>query len=123
MKKLLATIGLMASLLLIGCQTKEQTQSAADAVAGIYSGKLSYGTDVLQDAYVVRVVKVTSSVVTIYADFMSGSKNYNVELRNGIYIINSETDPNITASVSGKTLSISYITNSKILATFYGNRD
>lgn len=124
LKRLFAAIILILSLSFItGCEKSNQPKTAADAVAGIYSGKLSYGAEVLQDAYVVRIVKMTSNVVTIYADFLNGSKNYNVVPRSGIYVISSETDPNITASVSGKSLTISYITSSKLLATFYGERD
>ena len=69
----------------------EDVVDYADVVSGIYTGKLTVNNQVIQDAYVVSVSKVSSKVVTVNAAFFEeGSENYNVEQEGDQYLFKSE---------------------------------
>lgn len=96
----------------------------ASAVSGIYTGKLSVNNTVIEDAYVVSVNRISSTVVSVSAKFYpEGSENYNVEYSNGQYLFKSETSNNITINVIGKNMTISYLNVSGYITTFNGQRD
>ena len=79
----------------------------ATAVSGTYTGKRTIGT-----------------TVQVSADFYSsGSANYNVSLQGNIYVFSNETDPNISITVTGKTLNINYLTVGGYMMTYTGIKD
>ncbi len=97
------------------------------AVAGTYSGRLSYGTTIVEDAYIVTISRVTSSVVTVYAGFLDKvydeGLNCNVSQSNGTYTLVNEAQPNISITVYGNTINISYLTGGGLMYTFNGQKD
>ena len=96
----------------------------ATAVSGTYTGKRTIGTTVVSDAYIVRISRLTSPSVHVSADFYSsGSANYNVSLQGNIYVFSNETDPNISITVTGKTLNINYLTVGGYMMTYTGIKD
>ena len=103
---------------------EEDVVDYAEAVSGVYTGKLTVNNQVIQDAYVVSVSKVASKVVTVSAAFFDeGSENYNVEQQGDQYLFTSESSVNINISVSGKTLTINFLNNDFSMTTFVGVRD
>lgn len=103
---------------------EEPNTDGSGSVAGTYSGKLLYGTETIEDAYVVTIKKVTSSVVTVYADFLDDEgMNCNVSQSGGTYTLVNEAQPNISITVYGNTISISYLTAGGWMYTFNGRKD
>ena len=91
----------------------------ASAVAGIYTGKLTVNNTVVEDAYVVTVSKVSSTVARVDADFYNdGGQNYNIKKEGGQYLFT-----NITITVTGKIIAINFLNNNGSITTFSGNRD
>lgn len=79
---------------------------------------------VIEDAYIVTIRRIKSTVVEVYADFYSdGSENYNVEYVNGQYHLKSETSSNVTINVVGKNINISFLNSNKSMTTYFGTRD
>lgn len=125
---LLMALTMVMSFAFTSCGDKEDEPSASDpgtAVSGVYTGQLKRGTVILNDAYVVRVTRVSSSVATVQADFYgdTGSANYNVTANGSMYVLSSATDSNITISVSGKSISVTYTNSAGALLTFTGVKD
>lgn len=127
MKKYLAILMMAVMPLFVFQSCGSDDHSDLDdgaAVAGVYTGKLLYGTTVVEDAYVVHINRVSSSVVSVSADFLSGSMNFNVEkVKDNIYNLISETSYGINIVVSGSTLTINYQTKSDYIFTFQGVKD
>lgn len=118
---------LIASINLVGCSSDDETEEVADyasQVAGVYTGKLMLDNYVIEDAYVVNVTRVSSTVVTVRAEFYEkGSANYNVELFNGQFLFRSESSSGITISVTGKNMTINFLNDAGTMTTFTGKRD
>lgn len=96
----------------------------AGQVAGVYTGKLTVNNTVIEDAYVVTVSKISSTVVSVMAEFYDkGVENYNVKYSSGQYLFTSETSSNITISVTAKTMTISFLNANGSITTFNGKRD
>lgn len=126
MKKLLsyAVLACFAVLSVLACSKDDSVPTDdSSAVAGVYTGKLLYGTDVIEDAYVVSINKISSNVVSVSADFLDGSMNFNVQKTSSGYNLVSETIYNIQMTVSGKTLTVNYQTTGGYMFTFQGIRD
>lgn len=125
MKFKLFLMSMVASLMfcaVTSCVEKEET--FADDIKGAYTGPLTVGNEIIEDVYVVTVVPINSSSVTVFADFYSsGSENYNIEKINGIYYLSSKTSSNIDISVSGKTMSISFVNKAGTMTNYRGYRD
>ena len=103
---------------------EEDVIDYADVVSGVYTGKLTSNNQVIQDAYVVSISKVSSKVVTVSAAFFNeGSENYNVEQEGDQYVFKSEPSVNINITVSGKTLTINFLNNDFSMTTFVGEKD
>ena len=98
-------------------------QDMASQVAGVYTGKLTVNEEVIADAYVVTVTRISSSVVSVSAKFLNESENYNIVYENGQYKFKSETINNINIVVTGKNINVSYLTNGGWMANFFGTRD
>lgn len=92
-------------------------------VSGVYTGKLHYGTETIEDAYVVRISRVSKTVVTMTAEFLDGSANFNVTKTGETYTLSSETVYNINTTIAGKQIHISYLTTGGYMFTFSGVKD
>ena len=102
----------------------EDSTDFASAVKGVYTGKLTVDNYVVEDAYVVYVSKISSTVVTVQADFYEdGSENYNVLSVNGQYVFQSETASNIHITVTGKNMNINFLNGAGTITNFTGVRD
>lgn len=124
---ILALVGAACLFLTASCD-KEEGQSSTDfgrAVAGVYTGKLLYGTEIIEDAYVVRLNRVSSTVVTMYADFFGDdlSANFNISKDGNVYSLYSATVYNMTTTVSGKQMTLNYLTTGGNMYTFSGAKD
>lgn len=102
----------------------EPELDAASAVMGIYTGKLRVDNAVIEDAYVVTVTKITSSVVRVSAAFYSdGGANYNVKIEGSQYIFSSESSSGININVLGKSMTLTFLNNGGTMTTFTGIKD
>ncbi len=116
--------GLILALGFVACQKGDTNDGdLAGKVSGTYTGKLKYGTEVVEDAYVVNISKVSSSVVSVSADFLNGSAKFNVEKSSNGFNLISETIYNINISIYEKTVTINYKTEGGYMLTFQGTRD
>ena len=76
-------ITLAMSICMVSCSDDDDkdpaNQDYAEQVSGVYTGQLSVNNTVIQDAYVVRVSRISSTVVQVSAEFFEdGHENYNV---------------------------------------------
>ena len=102
----------------------DPTSDYASAISGVYTGKLTVNGSVIEDAYVVRVEKISSTVVCVRAAFYSnGEENYNITYQNGQYIFESESSVNITITVTGKAINISFLNKDGSITNFNSVRD
>ena len=120
----------MAAILLTGltfaaCSDDDgEDIDVAKRISGVYSGKLMTGSTTLDDAYVVTISKISNTVVSLRADFLPGNaQNFNVTSIGGQYILDTSTLSNISISVTGKKLIISYTNIYGNLVVFNGQRD
>jgi hypothetical protein len=132
---------LILSASLVGCtraSDKEELPPDPDpvpvdygtAVSGTYIGKLKMDNEVIEDAYVVKVIRIASKAVTVAADFYprtsgggQGSANYNVSLDGTQYIFSSESSSGITISVAGRSITISFLNQGGGMTTYTGTKD
>ena len=123
MKKINLMAILIAAVLTL-CFTFTSCGKDDEKENDIYTGVITIGTTVVSDAYIVRISRLTSTSVQVSADFYSsGSANYNVSLQGNIYVFSNETDPNISITVTGKTLNINYLTVGGYMMTYTGIKD
>ena len=104
---------------------EEEIVDYASQIAGIYTGKLMYNNTVIEDVYVVTVVKVSASVVNVSAKFFGddGSANFSIRNNNGQFILDNETEYNINITVMGKNMTISYLNTNNYMINYNGSRD
>ena len=118
---------LAMSLSFVSCggdDEKENVTDNAGAVAGIYTGKLKVGSSIVEDAYVVTITRISSTVVKVTADFYNGGNaNYNVSKEGAQYIFSSESSSGINISVTGKAITMSFLNQGNTMTTFTGSRD
>ena len=98
---------------------------AGTYVSGTYTGKLVSGGEVIRDAYVVTITRISSSVVKVNADLFNGSVNFNVSSSNGQYILsNSDSEySQVNISIQGKSLTITFLNIYGTITTFTGYKD
>ena len=97
--------------------------SLADKVACTYSGRLSLGETVLEDAYIVTVTKQTANTVSVYAKFFGdNAKNFNLSESNGQIHFSNSTLSNFNMSVTGNAVVINYLSGSGNMLTYVGNK-
>ena len=121
---LLIMLTMSISMISCGSDDDDPTNDYASAVAGVYTGKLTINNNVVKDVYTVRVDKISSTAVCVSAEFYSeGSENYNISYVNGQYMFKSESSVNITITVTGKVMNISYLGGNGYLYTYNGSRD
>lgn len=104
--------------------TPPDPQSLADRVKGTYSGKLTSGSNVLEDAYIVKITKQTDNTVTVEAKFFGddGGMNFNLSESNGIINFSNSGLSNLTMYMTSGTLIITYKANSGNMLTYTGTR-
>lgn len=110
----------------VGCSSDddETPSDYASKVAGVYTGKLTVNGTIVEDAYVVAITKISSTVVSVSAEFYNeGIRNYNVNYSNGQYLLTSETSTNINISITGKSMTISFLNNNGSITNFNGTKD
>ena len=124
-KYLIAIAAMVMCCAFTACSSdSEEATDCASAVKGVYTGKLTVDNYVVEDAYVVYVSKISSTVVTVQADFYEdGSENYNVLSVNGQYVFQSETASNIHITVTGKNMNINFLNGAGTITNFTGVRD
>jgi hypothetical protein len=130
-------VALMASVSLVGCIKEEDdddyeprteppvVQDAGTAVSGVYTGQLKVNSEIIADAYVVTVTRISSSVVNVKAKFYSEveGENYNVRLEGTQYIFESASSTGISISVSGRAMTLSFLNNAQSMTVFTGSKD
>ena len=120
---------LVASMSFVGCSDDKDDEilDFASQVAGVYTGKLKVDSRVIEDAYVVTVTKISSTVVKVTANFYSSStnnsENFNVEKTGSLYIFTSASSSGQSISVTGKEITISFINGLGGMTTFTGTKD
>ncbi len=96
----------------------------ASKIAGNYVGKLSSGGKVIEDAYVVSVIRISNTTVSVSAAFQNpSSQNYNVEYTSGQYKLVNSMKANMTYIITGKHLNVSFVNRNNSMTTFDGDRD
>ncbi len=103
----------------------EPEQNYAAYIVGVYTGSLTSGNEVLDDAYVVKIDRISDKMVSMEAKFFPDdeSVNFNVSYNNKVYTLSTSNVHNMTVTVTGKTLLISYLNNAGSQTTFSGSRD
>lgn len=123
MKKNLLLILLVALCIPFVSSCHKEEIDYGSIVSGTYTGKLLYGTETIEDAYVVSVSRVSSTVASVYADFFEGSLSFNIEKGASGYNLVSETVYNVDITVYGKDITINYKTKGGYMFTFRGSKD
>lgn len=121
----MALLMLVTSVCMFSCSDDDDAPTDyAEAVSGVYTGKLTVDNYVVEDAYPVTVSKISSTVVRISADFFSdGGENYNVVYEGNRYLFQSDSSSNISITVTGKSISINFINKAGTMTTFTGVKD
>lgn len=96
---------------------------AGTYVSGTYTGKLVSGGEVIRDAYVVTITRISSSMVKVNADLFNGSVNFNVSSSNGQYILSNSEYSQVNISIQGKSLTITFLNIYGTITTFTGYKD
>lgn len=115
----------VTSLAATSCSDSDEGNiDLASQVAGVYTGKLMINNAVVEDAYAVYINKVSTTVVAFSAPFMSsGSTNFNVVQSGPQLLLKSETEYNINITITGKSIVISYLSQSGSIVNYNGTRD
>ncbi len=95
----------------------------ASKVAGKYSGQLKYGDEIVEDVYVVSIEKLTSNTVSMEANFLDEKINFSIEKSGSQYLLKNSNHVSITSVVSGKSLTINYLTVGGYMFTYIGVKD
>lgn len=117
---------LVMSVCMVSCGDDDDNSDAdlSGQVAGVYTGKLTVDNTVIKDAYVVTVTKISSTVVKVSADFYNeGSENYNVVNSNGQYLFTSDSSSGINITVTGKSMTASFLNQNNNMTVFNGKKD
>ncbi len=100
------------------------SEDLATKITGTYAGTLSSGGYVIDDTYTVTISRVTDTVVSVYADFFGESVKFNVSYNSSskIYTLTSSSYTNVSMTISGKTLFVSFTNKGGTMTTFEGSR-
>ena len=97
--------------------------SLADQVSGTYSGRLTLGEEVLEDAYIVRVTKLTDNTVAVKANFFGDDDmNFNLIQSGSQIAFSNATLSNFSMYALGNTLVINYLSNGGNMLTYTGTK-
>ncbi len=102
---------------------KPTSNSLAETVKGVYSGRLMNGTEIVQDAYIVTITKLTDKTVEVKAGFFGDEPmNFNLEKDgNQIVFTNALLSGFSMVYVEG-TLMINYSNSYYGMLTYTGTR-
>lgn len=95
----------------------------AGKVAGTYVGKLMSGGEVVNDAYKIILTKLNSTSVEMDAQFFSEPTNFNVSESQGQYVLTNSNYTNVTVTVAGKVLNVSFVNVAGTMTTYSGTKD
>lgn len=100
----------------------------AAIVAGTYVGKLISGGEVVNDAYKIILTKLNSTSVEMDAAFFYNNGvrnviNFNVSMSQNQYVLTNSNYTDLTITVTGKVLNVSFVNAAGTLTTFSGNKD
>ncbi|MCM1107584.1 MAG: hypothetical protein NC388_00865 [Clostridium sp.] len=126
-------VALITSFVMAGCSNDDDESQAgvtetvidlSDAVSGVYSGKLSMGSEVVNDAYIVTITRVTSTAVHVKANFFGEDPVvFNVEKLGNQYVLtNTSNYNNVSMYVSNGTLNINYVNVLGAMMAYVGNK-
>ena len=100
-----------------------KNQSLADRVEGVYSGRLMLGETVMEDAYIVKIIKQTDTTVSVDAPFFGGETyNFNLSENGNQILFSNSTMQNFSMSVMGNQVSISYLSSGGNMLTYSGTK-
>jgi len=110
----------------IASQAVQITQTPsplADQVSGTYSGRLKLGEDILEDAYIVSISKLTNTTVAVSAGFLGNqAMNFNLtESGNQIQFSNA-TLSNFSMFATGNSITINYLSAGGNMLTYTGSK-
>lgn len=95
----------------------------ADLVEGTYSGRLTLGEEVLEDAYIIKIKKLTDNTVAVNAQFFGdGDINFNLSLSGNQIAFTNATLSNFNMYVLGNTVVINYLANGGYMLTYTGTK-
>ena len=122
---IIALFSLSFSLSSCGEDDKENLNpDNASAITGTYIGKLTYGTELIEDVYIIHISRLSSNTVSMSADFLDSSEyRYNIIKEDNVYSLVNEGIFNINISITGNILIINYTTVNGIMFTFKGTKE
>lgn len=94
--------------------------SLADRVAGTYVGKLTYGSEVLEDAYPITVEKLSDTAVKVTAAFFNTPQNFNLTENGNQIDFSNSTLSNIKMYVTGNTMNVNYLSTGGYMLSYTG---
>lgn len=115
---------LLTSVSFASCSDDDDEGDLADIVAGTYAGKLESGGNSVDDAYLVTLTRVTSTVVKVSAGFFDEEPAFNVENTGGQYkLVNTSNYSNVTMYVtSNGVLNISFVNGNRTMTVYSGTK-
>lgn len=100
--------------------------SLADRVSGTYSGQLTLGTSVREDAYIIKITKLTDSTVSVWAKFfpddVDNTMNFNLSESAGQIVFSNQSISDFSMYLTGSTLIINYLSNGGNMLTYTGTK-
>lgn len=118
----------LSSFAFTGCSDDDDDAVSADyasAISGTYTGKLLVANETAEDAFPIRLSRVSNTVCTAHCDIISwlNGTNFNISLINGQYVLENATEGNMTFIVTGKTMLLTFSNTYGAQVSFTGVRD
>lgn len=99
---------------------KPVPNSLADQVIGTYVGRLTYGDEVLEDAYPIIVTKLSDTAVNVTAAFFDTPQNFNLSQGVNQIEFSNSTLANIKMYVTGNTMIVNYLSAGGYMLSYTG---
>lgn len=99
---------------------KPVPSSLADQVIGTYVGRLTYGDEVLEDAYPIIVTKLSDTAVNVTAAFFDTPQNFNLSQGVNQIEFSNSTLANIKMYVTGNTMIVNYLSAGGYMLSYTG---
>lgn len=97
--------------------------SLADQVSGTYSGRLKLGDTVREDAYIIKVSKLTNTTVAVEAKFFGDEPvNFNLVQDGNQIAFSNATLNNFNMYYSGGQVVINYLSAGGDMLTYTGTK-
>lgn len=101
---------------------KQEWKSLADQVAGTYSGRLTMGETVIEDAYIIMIQRLTDTTVKVTADFFSSPYNFTLSRSGNQIAFNNASLNGINMYVMGNTLVVNFANAAGSMTTYTGTK-